>query len=214
MDELAAAIATNAGAWGNRRVRAVWPDLINSGGELTDGMFLAAALSGLSSAVVPHQGLTNVQVSGFDDAERSRDKFNGDQLNDMADSGVWIVTQDDDGNILSRHALTSDNTDLNSQEEMVTRNVDSMSFLFLNRLAPYIGRANVTPSALDIISVEITACISFLKANGYTDTLGSQLIDGEISQLRQHALLKDRIVAVLDLEIPYPLNNIEVHLVV
>lgn len=214
MSELAAAIATNAGAWGNRRVRAVWPDLINSGGELTDGMFLAAALAGLSSGVVPHQGLTNIQVSGFDDAERSRDKFNGDQLNDMADSGVWIVTQDDDGNIITRHALTSDNNDLNSREEQVVRNVDSMSYMFLNRLAPFIGRANVTPSAIDIIEVEIGACIDFLKASGYTDTLGSQLIGGEISQLRQHALLKDRLVAVLDLEIPYPLNNIEIHLVV
>jgi hypothetical protein len=214
MTELAAAIATNAGAWGNRRVRAVWPDLINSGGELTDGMFLAAALSGLSSGIVPHQGLTSIQVSGFDDAERSRDKFNGDQLNDMADSGVWIVTQDDDGNIITRHALTSDNTDLNRREEQVVRNVDSMSYLFLNRLSPFIGRANVTPSAIDIIGVEIGACIDFLKASGYTDTLGSQLIGGEITQLRPHALLRDRLVAVLDLEIPYPMNNIEIHLVV
>ena len=213
-DELAAAIALNAGAWGNRRVRAVWPDNINQGGELADGFYLAAALAGLASGVVPHQGLTNIQVSGFDDASRSRDLFNGDQLNVMANSGVWIVTQDDEGNILTRHALTTDSTDLNRREEQVVRNVDSMSYLFLNRLSPYIGRSNVTPSALDILSVEVTASIDFLKANGYTDSLGGQLIDGEITQLRQHALLRDRVVIVLDLEIPYPMNNIEVHLVV
>jgi len=213
-DELAAAIALNAGAWGNRRVRAVWPDNINQGGELADGFYLAAALAGLSSGVVPHQGLTNIQISGFDDASRSRDLFNGDQLNIMANSGVWIVTQDDEGNILTRHALTTDSTDLNRREEQVVRNVDSMSYLFLNRLSPYIGRSNVTPSALDILSVEVTASIDFLKANGFTDTLGGQLIDGVITQLRQHALLKDRVVIVLELEIPYPMNNIEVHLVV
>ena len=213
-DELAAAIALNAGAWGNRRVRAVWPDNINQGGELADGFYLAAALAGLSSGIVPHQGMTNLSISGFDDAARSRDLFNGDQLNVMANSGVWVVTQDDEGNILTRHALTTDSTDLNRREEQVVRNVDSMSYLFLNRLSPYIGRSNVTPSALDILSVEVTASIDFLKANGFTDTLGGQLIDGTITQLRQHALLKDRVVIVLDLEIPYPMNNIEVHLVV
>lgn len=213
-DELAAAIALDAGAWGNRRVRAVWPDNINQGGELADGFYLAAALAGLSSGVVPHQGLTNVSISGFDDASRSRDLFNGDQLNVMANSGVWVVTQDDEGNIISRHALTTDSTDLNRREEQVVRNVDSMSYLFLNRLSPYIGRSNVTPSALDIINVEVTASIDFLKANGYTDNLGGQLIDGEVTQLRQHALLKDRVVIVLNLTIPYPMNNIEVHLVV
>lgn len=213
-NELAKAVADNAGAWGNRRVRAVWPDNINQGGELADGMYLAAALAGYTSGIVPHQGLTNLQVSGFDDASRSRDLFNGDQLNTMANSGVWVVSENDDGNIITRHALTSDSTDLNSREEMVVRNVDSMSYLFLNRLSPYIGRTNVTPSALDILNVEVTATIDFLKANGYTDTLGSQLIDGTITQLRQHALLKDRVVIVLNLEIPYPMNNIEVHLVV
>lgn len=213
-NELAKAIADNAGAWGNSRVRAVWPDNINQGGELADGMYLAAALAGYTSGIVPHQGLTNLQVSGFDDASRSRDLFNGDQLNTMANSGVWVVTENDDGNIITRHSLTSDSTDLNSREEMVVRNVDSMSYLFLNRLSPFIGRTNVTPSALDIMNVEVTATIDFLKANGYTDTLGSQLIDGTITQLRQHALLKDRVVIVLNLEIPYPMNNIEVHLVV
>tara|TARA_Y100001938_G_scaffold120883_1_gene168016 strand:- start:5357 stop:8071 length:2715 start_codon:yes stop_codon:yes gene_type:complete len=213
-NELAAAIGTNAGAWGNRRVRAVWPDNINQGGQLADGMYLAAALAGLTSGVVPHQGLTNLQVSGFDDASRSKDLFNGDQLNTMANSGVWVITQDDEGNIITRHALTTDSTDLNSREEMVVRNVDSMSYLFLNRLSPFIGRTNVTPSALDMINVEVTAAIDFLKANGYTDTLGGQLIDGEITQLRQHALLKDRVVIVVNLEIPYPMNNVEVHLVV
>ncbi len=212
--ELAAAIAADAGAWGNRRVRAVWPDDINSGGTLTAGFHLAAALAGLASGVAPHQGLTNLSISGFDDADRSREFFNADDLNTMANSGVWVVTQDDSGQIISRHALTSDVTDLNSKEEMVVRNVDSMSFLYLNRLAPFIGRTNVTPSALSLISVEVSAATDFLKANGYTDTLGSQLIDGSISQLRQHELLKDRVVIVLDLEIPYPMNNVEIHLVI
>jgi hypothetical protein len=61
---------------------------------------------------------------------------------------------------------------------------------------------------------EVTAVIDFLKANGFTEELGSQLISGEIRTLQIHPLLKDRIEIVLDLVVPAPLNNIELHLVV
>ena len=35
---------------------------------------------------------------------------------------------------------------------------------------------------------------------------------GQIVELRPHATLKDRVVIVLDLTLPFPMNNIEVHL--
>lgn len=213
-NELAEDVATRAGSLSNRRVCAVWPDQVGAGGRLMPGYYLAAALAGLASGVVPHQGLTNVEVGGFDDFTRSYKVFNETQLNRLAEAGVWIVTEDRDGTPFTRHALTTDNLDLNRREEMIRRNVDSISYLFLRRLRPYIGRTNATPTMVDKLTREVNQLIRFFKSNGYTEELGSQLIDGSIRILRIHPLLKDRIEIVLDLVVPAPLNNIELHLVV
>lgn len=212
--EIAAEVAFKAGSFADRRVCVIWPDSVTSGGLSMPGYFLAAALAGLRSGVVPHQALTNVEIAGFDDISRTTDFFNNTQLDTLAGGGVWVVTQDQDGVVYSRHAVTTDTVDVNHREEMVRANVDSMSYFFLSNLKPFIGRANVTPSTLAVLRVQIDAAIEYLKSNGFTDTLGAQLIDGSITQLRIHSLLKDRVVVAVDLEIPYPLNNIELHLVV
>ena len=213
-NEIADDVATQAGAFGSRRVTAVWPDQVGNAGTLQPGYYLAAALAGLASGVVPQQGLTNVEVAGFDDYTRSYKYFNETQLNRMAEAGVWIVTEDRDGTPHTRHAVTTDNLDLNRREEMIRRNVDSMSYLFLRRLRPYIGRTNATPEMVTTLGNALDRVIETLKTNGNTSTIGSQLIDGSIRVLRIHPLLKDRIEVVLDLTVPAPLNNIELHLVV
>jgi hypothetical protein len=213
-NEVADHIAEQGGSLSNRRVCAVWPDQVGEAGTVQPGYYLAAALAGLVSGVVPHQPLTNVEVAGFDDFTRSYKYFNETQLNRMAEAGVWIVTEDKDGTPHTRHALTTDNLDLNRREEMIRRNVDSMSYLFLRRLRPYIGRTNVQPGMLRVLRQEIQSTILFLSTNGVTEELGSQLISGTIRTLQIHPLLKDRIEVVLDLVVPAPLNNIELHLVV
>jgi hypothetical protein len=213
-NEVATDIAQQGGSLSNRRVCAVWPDQVGEAGTLQPGYYLSAALAGLVSGVVPHQPLTNVEVAGFDDYTRSYKYFNETQLNNLAESGVWIVTEDKDGTPYTRHALTTDNLDLNRREEMIRRNVDSMSYLFLRRLRPFIGRTNAQDGMVRRLRYEVTAVIDFLKSNGFTEELGSQLISGEIRLLQIHPLLKDRIEIVLDLVVPAPLNNIELHLVV
>ena len=213
-NEVADAVAQQAGAFGNRRVVAVWPDQVGEGGTMMAGYFLAAAIAGLASGVVPHQPLTNVEVAGFDDFTRSYAYFNETQLNRLAEAGTWIVTEDRDGTPHTRHGLTTDNTDLNRREEMIRRNVDSISYLFYRRLKPYIGRANAQPGMLRILGYETRAIITYLKSNGYTNELGGQLTDATIRTLQIHPLLKDRIELVIDLVVPAPLNNIELHLVI
>lgn len=213
-NEVAEDLAQQAGSLSNRRVCAVWPDMVGEAGITQPGYYLAAALAGLVSGVVPHQPLTNVEVAGFDDFTRSYKYFNETQLNRMAEAGVWIVTEDRDGTPHTRHALTTDNLDLNRREEMIRRNVDSMSYLFLRRLRPFIGRTNVQPGMLRRLKFEVETIMNFLSNNGNTEELGSQLISGEIRKLQVHPLLKDRIEIVLDLVVPAPLNNIELHLVV
>ncbi len=52
-----------------------------------------------------------------------------------------------------------------------------------------------------------------LRVNGTPNT-GGQLIAASIADIRQHAVFKDKVVIQANLVIPYPMNNIELKLVV
>jgi hypothetical protein len=212
--EQAANIALYSGNWADRRVMSVWPNEVGSGGTTAEGYHLCAALAGLASGVLPHQGLTHVEVAGFDDVKV--DYFSKTQLNTMAVNGTFVVTQDrDSGEIFTRHAVTTDDYEnINVREEMITRNVDSISFKFFDQYSPYIGKSNAVPSMVEIIESETNSCIQFLRTSGFTQKLGGQLIDAEITDLRISAEFKDRILVGLSLQVPYALNNIDVHLLV
>ncbi len=219
--EEATEIATDAGTWNNRRVRAIWPDQIESSGTIQEGYHLCAALAGLASGILPHQGMTHLEVAGFTRVQRTVDKFNRPQLDIMALAGTWIVTQElsvtsgNLGTIFNRHAITTGTyADINSREEMITRNVDSISYRFKDSFEPFIGISNVTPSMEAVLRAETQLLIEILKHERETPQLGGQLIDALIVDLRPHATIRDRFVLILNITIPVALNNIEVHLVV
>jgi hypothetical protein len=214
-DEVAQAFAQISGSFGDRRVRHVWPDWITSAGTTMEGIFLCAALAGLRSGVAPHQGLTNVEIAGFDKVERSTDYFGGSQLNIMAEAGTWIVTQNiDTGVVYTRHQLTTgEYANLNAREDSITTNLDSISYYMLNAFAPYIGRSNVSPAFVDQLETDYRARLDELKIVRI-DSLGPQVISYTVDEFRQHTVLKDRVVAVSTLELPAPFNNFEMHLVI
>jgi len=97
---------------------------------------------------------------------------------------------------------------------MLTRNVDNISYRFKDHFEPYIGVTNVTPSMVSLIRTEMLLLIDVLKTERATEQLGGQLIEGTIVRLEPHALIRDRIVAVIDCLVPYALNNLEIHLVI
>jgi hypothetical protein len=211
--EQATAIANAAGNYSSRRVRAIWPDTVSEAGTSMEGYYLCCALAGLSSGVAPHQPLTRVSITGFDDISRTTRLFNRSQLDELAAAGTWVVTQDPgDGEVYSRHAITTGNyDDINEREEQVTRNVDSMSYYWLEKFSPYIGVANNTPGMLDIIEAETRSGIEYLRSANKTTRLGGQLIDAEIVELRPSPVFSDRMVLTLQYTLPYALNNIDVH---
>lgn len=219
--EEASEIAINAGSWGNRRICATWPDRIESSGTVMDGIFLNCSLAGLCSGVLPHQGLTHLQIVGYSDVTRTTDKFNRSQLDTMALGGAWIVTQEltgldtDLGQIYTRHAVTTGGyDDINAREEMITRNVDSISYRFKDHFKPFIGVTNVTPVIQARLQLETENMIDTLRTESRTQNLGGQLISGTILELRPHLTFRDRYVIKIDCEVPYSLNNVEVHLMI
>jgi hypothetical protein len=154
-------------------------------------------------------------IAGFSSTQRTNRKFNRPQLNQLAIDGVWIVEQTVAGEIYTRHAVTTGlYSDINQREEMLIRNVDSISYRFKDYFAPYIGVTNVTPGMEAEIRLGLGTLISTLKNERYTYNLGGQLIDATIDRFYISAIFKDRYVAFIELQVPYALNNIELHLVV
>jgi hypothetical protein len=205
--------SAQVGQYSNRRVVAIANSTVGLGGAVFPGYFAAAAVAGLRSGVLPQQGLTHVSLSGVDDVGALVSGLNGSQLNQIAGAGGWIIAKDNTGAIYNRHGVTTDSTDLNTREEMIRVNVDSISYQYRSVYEPYIGKANVTEDLLIILKSLFESVTLALKSNGTTST-GPQLIDGVVADIRQHALFKDRVVIEANLTVPYPLNNIELKLVV
>jgi hypothetical protein len=202
-------IAKQASSWGSRRIHAVWPAKVEASGKIVDGYHLCAALAGLVSGILPQQGVTNAPIVGFTNVISSL-KFKESLLNQMAGSGVWIVTQDTTGRIYNRHALTtSDYSDVNEREEMFTRNLDSIAFQMQDIARNYIGRTNATNLTLEKLRLALENLFSELKSplleNSQVD---GQIVDATIVSLRRDSIFRDRFVLVTNFELPYPLNNI------
>ena len=212
--ELATQLAALPGLYPSRRAYLVWPDVVGNAGVTFPGYFLCCALAGLRSGVLPHQGLTNVEIIGIDDVSRTVDLFSATQLNLMASSGYWIVTQDpNDGTIFTRHQLScGDQSDVNQREQSITTNVDHISYTILYRMKTYIGRGNVTQVMVDIVYGEMLSIMDEFRNTIVVDRLGPQLNAYQIIELRQHPTFKDRIVAKISIVPPAPFNNLEVHL--
>ena len=209
--ELSTQIAEKCAAFGHQRVVAIWPDTINNGGEVIDSMFLACTLAGERSGVRPQQGMTNLEIPGYDDVPRTNKLFNKTQLDAMAEAGCWIVIKAPDGRIITRHALTTAGYgDVATQEEMIGANVDSMSMINLETVEDLIGVCNVTPGTEDIVELRMEANIDRFKQVDI-DRIGGQLIDGTVLDVRRHRTLADRLGVELEYVVPAPLNNLEIH---
>lgn len=205
--QLATQVGVKAARYGNRRVCAVYPDRLTS-----TALECCAALAGLASGVVPQQALTNVQVLGLDGGTAAATKFSAANLDLLASYGVWIVSKDSSGSVVTRDALTSDMSSLDYRSEMVVRNVDSISYYMRSGMLKYIGQSNVVPSALEQIRIELQGSIEFLKSNGFVNRLGGQLVDASIVQLRQDVIQKNKVVVVIDLTIPYSMDIVQIYL--
>ncbi len=99
-------------------------------------------------------------------------------------------------------------------EDSITVNLDSISFFFKSLLAPFIGRSNNVQSNLDLMAATINAGIGELKSANFSRSLGGQIVDAQLISLRPHAVLLDRVVARINLTMPYAINNGTLDLVI
>ncbi len=76
-----------------------------------------------------------------------------------------------------------------------------------------IGVYNINEETLDLIHTKLNAAIEYLKSIS-DSTAGPQLIDAYIKKLFQDETFKDQVRVDMILTIPYPLNIINLHLII
>lgn len=212
--------ALGAATGNSRRVNAVFPYSAKTAGVTKAGYFVAAALAGLRAASLPHAPLTNAEILGFDDFTLSLVTFTPTQLNNLASYGYWIVTQDVAGGTpYVRHQLTTlgyndVGNDPKFSEDSITTNVDSISYGLQRALKQFIGRYNVNPGTVTLIRDAVTRQLRYQQSESANTAAGPQLLGFTIVSLDKSAIFKDRIEAVVSVDLPYPLNGVTITLVV
>jgi len=219
LTEMAQAIAAKSRGFYNRRIYNVFPGILSSNGVTMTGEFGAAAVAGLTSSVAPQQPITNVELNGFDDLPLVYRTFNRTQLNKMAEYGTMIIMQDMPGStVYVRHQVSTkaSGMNMNETELSLVKNLDSVSYYFANRFAPYIGRYNITPDLLEILNNILEDGIAFLGSMTGTGLIGPQILldDTEIVGIQQHPSLLDHVVGTVNLALPKPFNVLQLRLVV
>lgn len=206
-----------AGKYNTRRATVVFCD----GGTTTyddrviavSNKFLAAEIAGIASAVVPQQSITHTEIQTINKASKMYTQYTTAQLDSIAASGVLIVTQDTKGtSCYIRHQLTTE-MDKGSlyYEESCTRNLDNISYALADIINKYIGKANVTTSALRAIKLDVTDVLTSFTQDSQDDLVGPSLVDWQNLQVYQDTTFKDRIIVTVDLYLPLPLNNIKLY---
>lgn len=206
----AAEIADDAGSWGDDRVSYIWPDTFEYGTEDLPSYYLACCLAGLRGGAAPHQSLTNVQILGPTSVDRTNDLFSAGDLDVMASSGTCIVMQDESGNIICRHCVTTDMTDINTREEQAVSNADSVAAGIQSALQRFVGKTNAHPITDALIRAEGDRVLSKLKSVRYAPALGSQILNtSSIISVQRHATQRDKTVVNYRVFLVYPNNYID-----
>lgn len=213
-------IAHIGGDYNNRRVRVVFPDTYkDSEGVVKQGYIAAAGLAGLRSGVVPHLGLTNSQFYGAADLSKVVIEFSQDDLDTMAEQGIWIISQEVVGaTAYVRHQLTTDTRSLNTSEDSITTNVDNISYALKHTLAPFIGRFNVNNENIAAVREAIVKELTYRASSTRVERAGNQLTSftpqDDIILLAANSTYKDMIDVEVRLNVPYPINYINLKLIV
>jgi hypothetical protein len=216
--EQAANLGALIGAYNDRRVRVIVPDTAKSAGVVTPGYLIAAQVAGLASGVPANQGLTNATVLGCDDLSETLTNFNYANLNTLAENGAFILTQTAIGATpYIRQQLTTAEAsgNLNSAEDSITRNVDSVSYQMKANLQPYVGKYNINSFTLRLMKDSLNALLITLQTLNQDTPAGPQLLPGsQVVSIAQDATFLDKVNIVVQLVVGYPLNIINLNLVV
>jgi len=213
--EQAAAIAGYSSSLGSRRCVHVWPDVLKApvGQDILPipGIYGPVVIAALTTGLPTQQGFTNLAVSGFLGLDHSSKYFSDVQLNTIAGGGTMLLAQDSAEQLLYvRHQLTTDRSAIKFQEYSFTKNVDFVAKFLRGAYASFAGRYNIIDTTLDELKSTGQSSLSFLKDRTRLPRIGGVIRGGALSSLKESETQIDTVEIRFALNMPIPLNNIDI----
>ncbi len=171
------------------------------------GYYWSAAVAGQVAGYPPQQGHTNLPLAGsLSKVKYSSDYYTQTDLNTIAAGGTYIIHQSSPSAIPTcRHQLSTDMSSIETRELNITTVVDYVSKYLRNALTPYIGRYNITPQFLNLMSMTIDGLKNKLIREGIIQNL-------IVEELAQSTTERDTLLVTISLGLSYPLNYIKITL--
>jgi hypothetical protein len=213
LPNIALTVQEIAQGYNDRRVWDVFPDQCSYTGstgvqQLIDGFYLSAGIAGMIGAQPPQQSFTNFPMTGYTTVNGSQDTFSNPLLNTIAAGGVYIIVQDAPSTpLISRMALTTDMTSVETRTDSVTKIVDFCAKFLRTSLKNFIGRFNITQGFLDSLGHVIQGVLGFLAESGV-------LIGSNLNNIVQDTTEPDQVDVDVTLDVPLPCNYIRLTLVI
>jgi hypothetical protein len=177
------------------------------------GYYLACAVGGQTSGQPSQQGFTFLGINGISRIYGSNDTFSEEQLTELSNGGIYVVTQESLAALPSTiHEVTTDVSTLEFSEYMILKNFDYIAWTFLDVLLEFLGRWNVTDETIQFIAQAEQSCIDTLKSQR-KPKIGAPLIDASIVSNEVSSISSDRVESYIDIQMPMTLNIIGCHLV-
>jgi len=202
-------------SFASRRCVHVWPDVLKAPvGQTIEnlpGIYGPVVIAALTTGLPTQQGFTNLAVSGFLGLDHSSRYFTEDQLNTIADGGTMILAQDGpDQPLYVRHQLTTDRSAIKFQEFSFTKNCDFVAKFLRNTYAPFIGQYNIIDTTLDALKQTGAAAIAFLRDKTRVPRFGGVIRGGSLDKVAEDTTQIDTVLITFSLNLPIPLNNIDI----
>ncbi len=210
------AIASTYSALGqsflNRRFWLTAPDSAAAtlGGveQIIDGFYMNAAIAGMIGQQPPQQSFTNFPMTGFTRVLGSSNFFSERQMNIMAAGGTYIIVQDSpSAPLISRMALTTDLTSVETRTDSITKVVDFTAKFLRRGLKNFIGRFNITQAFLDQLGTVIGGLGGYLVESGI-------LVGFNLNNIVQDEDAPDTVLIDVLIDPPFPANYIRITLVI
>lgn len=209
----AEAVAAVSESFGSSRYINVWPDVCVIEGRELPGYYLACAVVAGCAGLAPHYGFTRLSMAGISGLKHSNDYFNQEQLDIIASGGTFIFVQNSEGAApYVRHQLTTDRSTIEFQELSFVKNFDYICYILRDVLDQFIGKWNITPSTLAAIHTSVSAVFETLMLQTQPK-IGAPVLGFTITEIKQLENTRDRVEVYCEVDLPYPLNHIGMHVV-
>lgn len=199
-------------SFGNRRFWHTAPDrcaaTIGGVEQVINGFYMNAGIAGMIGQQPPQQSFTNFPMSGYTRVIGSSNYFSESQMNVMAGGGTYIIVQDAaNAPLISRMALTTDLTSVETRTDSITKVVDFAAKFLRRGLKNFIGRFNITQAFLDQLGTVIGGLGGFLVEVGV-------LVGFNLNNIIQDEESPDTVLVDVLIDPPYPCNYIRITLVI